>query len=171
MKLRSTATTQKPNSRRPNGEFPTHPGQEKARQIKSMLIALFDKEGIVHTEFVPQGQTVNQNLYIEVMRRLREEVRRKHPAMWASSDWLIHHDNASAHTALSVQRFLATNNMAVVPHPPYSPYLAPCDFFLLPKIKMTLKGRRFNDVEEIQAESQAALDAVQKEKFQKCFQK
>jgi hypothetical protein len=36
---------------------------------------------------------------------------------------------------------------------------------------MTLKGRRFNDVEEIQAESQAALDAVQKEEFQKCFQK
>jgi hypothetical protein len=136
-----------------------------------MLIAFIDKEEIVHTEFFPQGQTVNQNLYIEVMRRLREEVRRKHPAMWASNDWFIHHDNAPAHTALSVQWFLATNNMAVVLHPPYSPDLAPCDFFLLPKIKMTLKGRRFNDVEEIKAESQAALDAVQKEKFQKCFQK
>jgi hypothetical protein len=61
--------------------------------------------------------------------------------------------------------------MAVVPHLPYSPDLAPCDLFLFPKIKMTLKGRRFNDVEEIQAESQAALNAVQKQEFQKCFQK
>jgi hypothetical protein len=52
--------------------------------------------------------------------------------------------------------------MAVVPHPPYSPDLAPCDFFFFPKIKMTFKGRRFNDVEEIQAETQAALHAVQK---------
>jgi hypothetical protein len=73
---------------------------------------------------------------------------------------LIHHDNA--HTALSVQRLLATNNITVVPHPPYYPDLAPCDFFLFPKIKMTLKRRRFIDAEEIQAESQAALDAVQK---------
>jgi primosomal protein N'' len=38
-------------------------------------------------------------------------------------------------------------------------------------MKMTPKGRRFNDVEEIQAETQPALDAVEKEEFQKCFQK
>jgi hypothetical protein len=75
---------------------------------------------------------------------------------------LIHHDNAPAHTALAVQRFLATKNMAVVSHPIYSPDLAPCNFFLFPKIKMRLKGRRFNDVEDIQSESQATLDAVQK---------
>jgi transposase len=105
------------------------------------------------------------------MRRLREGMRRKRPALWASNDWLIHHDNAPAHTALSVQLFLATNNLAVVPQPPYSPHLAPCNFFLFPKIKMTLKRRRFDDVEEIQRESQAALDAIQNEDFKKCFQK
>jgi hypothetical protein len=42
-----------------------------------MFIVLFDKEVIVHKEFVPQGQTVNQNFYIEVMRRFREDVKRK----------------------------------------------------------------------------------------------
>jgi hypothetical protein len=61
--------------------------------------------------------------------------------------------------------------LAVVPQPPYSPHLAPCNFFLFPKIKMTLKRWRFDDVEEIQTESQVALDAIQKEDFQKCFQK
>jgi hypothetical protein len=40
--------------------------------------------------------------------------------------------------------------MAVIPHPPYSPDLAPCDFFLLPKMKIQLKGRRFETIEEIQ---------------------
>jgi hypothetical protein len=153
----------------------TQAKKSKASQVKShvksMLIVLFDKEGIVHREFVPQGQTVNHNFYIEVMRRLREGVRRKRPALWAFSDWLIHHDNVPARTALTVQQFQATDNMAVVPHPPCSPDLAPCDFFLFPKIKMTLKGQRFNDVEDIQAESQATLDTVQKEEFQKCFQK
>jgi hypothetical protein len=43
--------------------------------------------------------------------------------------------------------------MAVILHPPYSPDLAPCDFFLFPKIKLKLKGRRFDTNEEIQAKS------------------
>jgi hypothetical protein len=37
----------------------------------------------------------------------------------------------------------------VVPHPLYSPDLAPCDFFLFPRLKSTLKGKRFQDVAEI----------------------
>ena len=44
-------------------------------------------------------------------------------------------DNAPAHTALSVTRYLATLGWTVVPHPPYSPDLAPCDFFLFPTMK------------------------------------
>ena len=44
--------------------------------------------------------------------------------------WLLHHDNAPAHTALLTRRFLTNNNMTVVPHPPYSPDLAPCDFLI-----------------------------------------
>jgi hypothetical protein len=41
--------------------------------------------------------------------------------------------------------------MAAIPHPPYSPDLAPYDFFLFPKIKLKLKGRQFDTTEEIQA--------------------
>jgi hypothetical protein len=52
--------------------------------------------------------------------------------------------------------------MAVIPHPPYSPDLAPCDFFLFPKMKLKLKGRRFDTIEEIQAESQRVLDSDSK---------
>jgi hypothetical protein len=47
--------------------------------------------------------------------------------------------------------------MTVVPHPSYSPDLAPWDFFLFPKIKIKLKGRRFDTVDEIHAESQKVL--------------
>ena len=49
--------------------------------------------------------------------------------------------------------------MAVIPHPPYSPDLEPCDFFLFPKMKLKLKGRRFDTI-EIQAESQRVLDTL-----------
>jgi len=60
------------------------------------------------------------------------------------------------------------NNMTVVPHPPYSPDLAPSDFFLYPKLKMKLKGRRFQ-TEEIQAESWAVLNMLRKNDFQERF--
>jgi hypothetical protein len=47
--------------------------------------------------------------------------------------------------------------MAVIPHPPYSPDLTPCDFFLFPKMKLKLKGHQFDTIEEIQAKSQRML--------------
>jgi hypothetical protein len=50
--------------------------------------------------------------------------------------------------------------MVIVPHPPYSPDLAPCDFALFPKLKMKLKGRRFETVSDIHRESQAVLDSI-----------
>jgi hypothetical protein len=46
------------------------------------------------------------------------------------------------------------NKMVVIPHPTYSPDLAPCDFYLFPKMKLKLKGRRFDTIEEIQVELQ-----------------
>jgi transposase len=57
----------------------------------------------------------------------------------ATTNWL-HHDNAFAHMSLKTTEFVTNNNMVIVPHPPYSPDLAPCDFFLFPKLKMKLKG-------------------------------
>jgi hypothetical protein len=59
--------------------------------------------------------------------------------------------------------------MTVVQHPLYSPDLAPCDFFLFPKLKMKLKGRRFQTVEKIHAESQATLNMLRENDIQECF--
>jgi hypothetical protein len=60
--------------------------------------------------------------------------------------------------------------MAVIPHPLYSLDLAPCDF-LLPKMKLKLKGHRFDTTQEIQAESQRVLDTLTEKDFQEAFQK
>jgi transposase len=143
---------------------------KRGLNIKSMLVIFFYCEGTVNEEFVPPGQTVNQHHYLQVLKRLREYVRRKRPERWRNQDWLLHHDNAPAHTALSVQRFLAAKNMAMVPHPPYSPDLAPCDFSLFPRMKLKLKYRRFQDVTEIPEQSLTFLHAIPKSQFQRCFQ-
>ena len=56
--------------------------------------------------------------------------------------------------------------MTVIPHPPYVPDLVPCDFFLFTKLKLRIKGRRFDTIEKIQEESQRILDTIPKRDFQ-----
>ena len=105
---------------------------------------------LLHYESVPTGQTVNQVYYLEVVKRLREKVRRKRPELFANNSWILHHDNTPAHTALSVRGFLSTKQITVLEHPAYSPDLTPSYyFFLFPKIKEILKGRHFDAVDDI----------------------
>jgi hypothetical protein len=61
--------------------------------------------------------------------------------------------------------------MDVIPHPPSFLDLDPCDFFLFPKMKLKLKGRRFDAIEEIQVESQRVLDTLTEKDFQEASQK
>ena len=56
------------------------------------------------------------------------------------------------------------------PHPPYSPDLAPAEFFMFPKLKTTLKGRRFQTIEEIQENAIRELRAITESAFQEAFQ-
>ena len=77
-------------------------------------------------------------------------------------------DNAPCHTSLLVRQFLSNKNITVCPHPPYSPDLAPCDF---PKVKMTMKGKGFESIQDTEAATTAQLKALTKEDFQNCFRK
>lgn len=151
------------------------PRPKKARQsrsnVKVMLTVFFDFHGIVHFEFVPQGETVNRVYYRGVLQRLREKIRKKRPELWRDNSWFLHHDNAPAHSALLIREFCAKNQMTVLPHPPYSPDLALCDFFLFPKLKSVLKGRRFQSVDDIKANSSQTLKDISKEAIQDCFAK
>ncbi|GFX72738.1 putative mariner transposase [Trichonephila clavipes] len=79
-------------------------------------------------------------------------------------------DNAPAHSALSVKRFLARDSIPVLKHPPSSPDLAPCDFYLFPKVKSALKGTRFESVEAVKEKAARVLKELTKDDFQHCFQ-
>lgn len=83
-------------------------------------------------EWVLQDQMINQKYYTEV--------RKKRPDLWSNNSWILHQDNAPAHNALSFKQLLSDKRIIVLEHPPYSTDLNPCDFFMLPNVKCTLKG-------------------------------
>ena len=69
---------------------------------------------------------------------------------------------------LSIRQFLAEKNLAVLEEPPYSPDLAPCAFFLFPKLKGIIKGTRFEGVEAIKRAVTTELKGIPEESFQQC---
>jgi hypothetical protein len=64
--------------------------------------------------------------------------------------------------------FLAKKPVTELDHPPYSPDLAPCDFWLFPELKVALKGRRFDDISNIQRHAVKELETIPDDQFQKC---
>ena len=84
--------------------------------------------------------------------------------------WMLHNDSAPGHASLLLRSYLAKHQTSVVPHPPYSPDLTPADFFLFPKLKPTLKRRRFQTIEETEENKIRELRAITGSAFQEAFQ-
>jgi histone-lysine N-methyltransferase SETMAR len=137
-------------------------------KIKTVFVIFFNIQGIIMTQYVPPGQNVNQTYYIELLTKLRGKIQRKRPELWKNG-WILHQDNAPAHNALSVLQFLAKKQVSVLHHAPYSPDLAPCDFFLFPKLKHSLKGTHFQSIEDIQRKTTDLRKGFTQNDFQKCF--
>ena len=165
-----------PQSKRQSSEWksPSSPRKQKFRADRSkgkvMLEVFFDSKGIVHFEFIPEGRTVNKIIYVEILRRLRDAIQRKRPELWEAKNWILHHDNAPAHRSFMVSEYLTKSQVRVLPQPPYSPDLAPADFYVFPRMKKLLKGRRFQSTEEVQIATTTALKEVTKDGLQQCFQ-
>ena len=134
-----------------------------------MLVCFYDSKGIIH-EFVAEGQTVTGSFYLSVLERLWKRIRRVLPEHSAPGSWFLLHDNSPVHRAVAVQEYLARKQVCVLHHPPYSPDLSPCDYFLFPKLKLPLKGRLFEDVQDTQASVTSSLRAIPQEDVQRSFQ-
>jgi transposase len=91
--------------------------------------------------------------------------------MCESGDWFLLHDNTPSHTATIVKQFLAKRNATVLDHPPYSPNLAPADYFLFQKVKSHLKGRLFDSISGIQKAVTSTLNTIANNDFYKGIQK
>ena len=80
-------------------------------------------------------------------------------------DVLLHHDNASPHKTKIVKDYLEKQGLQVLPHPPYSPDLAPCDFWLFPTLKERLAARKFYRMQDLPNAVFSELRNIPKEDY------
>ena len=107
---------------------------------------------------------------MEVLRKFRKRFRRKMPELFKSGQWHLHQDNAPTHKSI-MTNYLTEIGIKTVPHPVYSPDLAPCDLCMFPRLKEKLRGCRFDDVEEMKETVTEALDTFTLEDYQRAFKK
>ncbi len=144
----------------------------RSRQAKkTMMEVFFDDQGVVHLEFLPPKMTVTVKVYVGILSRLREAVRHKRPAIWNDNSYRLLQDNAPGHTALPTFCAMTETAMKVVCHPPYSPDLAPADFWFFPFLKEKIRGKIFPNVPALQDALMVEIGQIPVQLFHDCMHK
>ena len=137
-----------------------------------MLYAIFfDSKGPVLQIPVPKGSSVTGKFYREsVLTQLVDFYQKRRPRTSVRSIKLLH-DNALAHKSATVQEYLKESGLHVLDHPPYSPYLSPCDFRLFLRLKEILAGHPFESRWGIGSAVYQCLQHIPKEDYRAAFRK
>lgn len=124
--------------------------KQTASARKLMASVFCDRQRVLLVDFMPRNTTINADAYCATLRRLRQAIQNRRRGKLSRGIVLIH-DNARPHTARQTQTLLHDAfHWDTFDHPPYSPDLAPSDFYLFSKMKEHLAGKRFTDDEDLQ---------------------
>jgi histone-lysine N-methyltransferase SETMAR len=116
---------------------------------KVMATVFWDMKGVLLIEFQERGRSVTAASYCSLLERLKTAIRNKRKGLLTQGVILLH-DNARPHTAHLTVEAIDNLGLEVLPHPPYSPDLAPSDYHLFGPMKKMLGGRRFTSDIEVQ---------------------
>lgn len=161
-----------PESNRQSAEW-TAAGEPRPKRPKSqksagkvMASVFWDAQGILFIDYLEEGKRINSEYYMALLVRLKEEIAKKRPHM-KKKKVLFHQDNAPCHKSIVTMAKLHELGFELLPHPPYSPDLAPSDYYLFADLKKMLAGKRFSSNEEVIAETEAYFEAKVKSFYKK----
>jgi len=83
-------------------------------------------------------QTINSEKYCSQLNRLKAAIDEKRPELSNRHGVVFHQDNARSHVPLTTRQKLLQFGWDVLPHPLYSPDIAPSDFYLFRTCKIFL---------------------------------
>lgn len=159
-----------PESNRQSSEWTAsdepNPKRGKTQQSagKVMASVFWDAHGIIFIDYLQKGQTINSDYYIALLERLKAEIAKKRPHL-KKKKVLFHQDNAPCHKSGKTMAKIYELGYELLPHPPYSPDLAPSDYFLFADLKRMLAGKKFKTDDEVIAETEAYFEDKPKEYY------
>ncbi|UYV64519.1 SETMAR [Cordylochernes scorpioides] len=128
------------------GQFPKRKPRPNRLGKKAMLYVWWNQTGVVYFKLLKPGETVNTSRYEQQMHSLREALNEKRPELREKHNKLIlQHDNAPALNATVVKNTIKDLGWELLPHPPYSPDLAPSDYHLFTSLGHALKSQEFSN--------------------------
>ncbi|MDR3550226.1 MAG: hypothetical protein P4L31_02345 [Candidatus Babeliales bacterium] len=127
------------------GEKPKTVVRRSQHESKMLFSIFFRSNGPLLVHAVDSGQTIDQDYYIDnCLEAVIEELMEQRPMTGTKGIKLLQ-DNARPHMTKRVLNFLKENRINLMPHPAYSPDLAPCDFWLFDYIKRNLTNQTDED--------------------------
>lgn len=133
-------------------KHPFSPTPRKARVVPSagkvMASIFWDAKGVLLMDFLRKGETVTGMYYSSLLGKLRVAIKEKRKGM-LSKGVLLHADNAPAHSSALAVGKVHECGFQIIQHPPYSPDLAPSDYYLFPNLKKHLAGTRFASDDDV----------------------
>ncbi len=112
---------------------------------------------------------MNQLVFHQIFTRFDIACQNRRPRGTAHGRWFIHMDNASSHTTHLTRVHMNNLGWTVLPHPPYSLDLAPNDFWLYPRVKKGLRGRKFDWIQDLEDAFDTQIGLIACEEFKNCM--
>ena len=151
-----------PESNRQSAEW-TAKGENRPKRSKSQISAgkvlasvFWDEHGILFIDYLEKGRIVNNEYYMALLLRLKEEIAKKRPQM-KKKKVLFHQDNAPFHKSIAAMAKLHKLYFELLPHPPYASNLAASNYYLFADLKRMLQGKRIGFNEEVIAQLKRIL--------------
>lgn len=131
---------------------------------KVMLSIWWDVKGVVYYELLPHNTTITADIYCNQLQQLATQLATKRPQ---HGQVRFLHDNARPHTARITREKLLQLGWEILPHPPYSPDLAPSDYHLFRSLQDFLRDKRYDSEEDIKTDLDGFFSSKPEEFYRK----
>jgi histone-lysine N-methyltransferase SETMAR len=151
------------------GESPRTMVRRRRFEPKNLFSIFFNSNGPVLIHCVNEGETIDHNYYIEnCLKPVVKEIWKQRRSNGTKGIKLLH-DNGPPHRHSDVINYLTEEGIIIMPHPPYSPDLAPCDYWLNDYIKRNLTDQP--DEKSLARAVSKIIKDIPEEEFKKTFDK
>lgn len=129
-------------------------GRIKKVPKKTMATVFWNCKGIVHIDFLKTGKSINSEYYVDLLEKVHQKIPKGKKTKVIFLD-----DNCPAHTAKITQAKIKEMKWTKLVHPPYSPDLAPSDYYLFRNMKKELLNTRFDNNNDLKCKIMAYFDS------------